>query len=81
MGLHLAGASSPLVVFPRRCFTRPWRPTLEGQYIVKNVVLAAAGLELAARTRRRDSGAASEGNRRRAGSSGSDSPLRKKGRG
>ncbi len=53
MGLHLIGASSPLVVFPRRSFRRPWEPTLEGHYIVKNAVLAAAGLELASRAGRR----------------------------
>ena len=53
MGLHLIGASSPLVVFPRRCFRRPWEPTLEGHYILKNAVLAAAGLELAARAGRK----------------------------
>ncbi|MGE3962374.1 MAG: hypothetical protein AB7F65_11905 [Dehalococcoidia bacterium] len=51
--LHLLGASSPLVVFPRRCFRRPWIPTLEGQYILKNAVLAAAAFELVARGRRR----------------------------
>ena len=50
--LHLLGASSPLVVFPRRCFRRPWLPTLEGQYILKNAVLAAAAFELVSRERR-----------------------------
>lgn len=52
MAFHLLGTSSPLAVFPRRCFDRPWAPTVEGQYIVKNTVLAAAGFELLSRSQR-----------------------------
>ena len=56
MALHLLGASSPLVLFPRRCFRRPWAPTLEGHYIIKNIVLVTAGFELVSRGRRSRSG-------------------------
>lgn len=54
MAFHLVGASSPLVILPRRCFRRPWAPTLEGQYIIKNAVLAAAGFVLASSVPRRE---------------------------
>ena len=47
-GLQLAGALSPLVIFPRRLFRRPWQPTLEGQYVVKDIVLVAAAMVLGA---------------------------------
>lgn len=50
--LHLLGASSPLVVFPKRCFRMPWLPTMEGQYILKNAVLGAAAFELVSRSNR-----------------------------
>jgi len=48
MGLHMAGTFLPLVVCPETVWTRfPYAFTLEGQYIVKNLVLVAAGLVLA----------------------------------
>lgn len=43
--LQMAGAMLPLVLFPGETFrTFPWAPTLEGQYIIKNVVLIAAAI-------------------------------------
>lgn len=38
--------------FPEEVFTRvPYAPTLEGQYIIKNIVLIAAGLVIGATVR------------------------------
>jgi hypothetical protein len=42
----------PLVLFPREAFTHiPYAPTLEGQYIIKNVVLISAAIVLGATVR------------------------------
>ena len=42
---QMAGTITPLLLFPGETFTRfPYAPTLEGQYIVKNLVLITAGL-------------------------------------
>lgn len=49
---QLVGASSPLFLFPGEAFTHfPYAPTLEGQYILKNIVLASAGLVVGATAR------------------------------
>ena len=43
---------TPLLLFPAETFTRfPYAPTLEGQYIIKNVVLISAGLVIGATIR------------------------------
>jgi uncharacterized membrane protein YkgB len=43
--LQMAGATAPLFLFPDEAFRAfPWAPTLEGQYIIKNVVLMAAAI-------------------------------------
>lgn len=44
----LAGIMAPLVLFPGDLFNG-FAPTLEGQYILKNVVVAAAGTVVAAK--------------------------------
>lgn len=50
--LQLIGTLTPLVFFPAETFTRlPYAPTLEGQYILKNVVLIGAGLVIGATAR------------------------------
>jgi uncharacterized membrane protein YphA (DoxX/SURF4 family) len=50
--LQMLGTVTPLALFPEQCFTWfPVAPTLEGQYILKNVVLVAAGLVLGATVR------------------------------
>ncbi|MGH2537059.1 MAG: DoxX family membrane protein [Candidatus Promineifilaceae bacterium] len=50
--LQMIGASLPLVFFPDQLFTRvPYAPTLEGQYIIKNIVLVSAGLVIGATVR------------------------------
>jgi uncharacterized membrane protein YkgB len=42
---HLSGTVTPLFFYPHEAFTRvPYAPTLEGQYIIKNLVLASAAL-------------------------------------
>ena len=43
LGLAMVGALSPVVLFPDRLFAGPAHaPTLEGQYVLKDVVLLAA---------------------------------------
>lgn len=35
----------PLILLPDVCFQRvPWVPTIEGQYIIKNLVLISAAI-------------------------------------
>jgi len=52
LGGLLVGVLSPLVLMPHRLFAGPHgAPTLEGQYVLKDVVLAAAGLVVAAAAR------------------------------
>jgi uncharacterized membrane protein YphA (DoxX/SURF4 family) len=47
MTFQMVGALSPLVLFPETVFTLGlYAPTLEGQYIIKNVVLIGAALVL-----------------------------------
>lgn len=47
--LHLAGTATPLFLLPTMAFEKfPLMLTMEGQYIVKNVVLVSAGLVLLA---------------------------------
>ena len=50
--LQMLGTLTPLVLFPAETFARlPYAPTLEGQYILKNVVLIGAGLVIGATAR------------------------------
>jgi uncharacterized membrane protein YkgB len=50
--LQMPGTVLPLFFFPRETFTAfPHVPTLEGQYIVKNLVLVAAALVVGATVR------------------------------
>jgi uncharacterized membrane protein YphA (DoxX/SURF4 family) len=49
---QMAGTFLPLVFFPAEAWSHaPYAATLEGQYIIKNVVLVSAGLVLGATTR------------------------------
>jgi len=53
LGAHMAGTFLPLVVCPENVWTHfPYAWTLEGQYIVKNLVLIGAGLAVAGGLRR-----------------------------
>lgn len=50
--LQMLGTITPLFLFPEQCFTLvPFAPTLEGQYIVKNLVLISAGIVIGATVR------------------------------
>jgi uncharacterized membrane protein YphA (DoxX/SURF4 family) len=47
--LQMIGAGAPLVLFPHEAFAIiPIVPTLEGQYILKNLVLVSAGVVIGA---------------------------------
>lgn len=53
--LQMFGAFAPIVVLPERVFTVfPYGLTMEGQYIIKNVVLIAAALVIGSTVRRED---------------------------
>ena len=50
--VQMLGTITPLFLFPELAFTRiPYAPTLEGQYIIKNLVLISAGLVIGATVR------------------------------
>jgi len=50
--LQMLGTVTPLFLFPAEVFMRfPYAPTLEGQYIIKNLVLVSAGLVIGATVR------------------------------
>jgi len=50
--MQMAGTITPLFLFPNECFTMvPFAPTLEGQYIIKNIVLISAGIVIGATVR------------------------------
>jgi uncharacterized membrane protein YkgB len=50
--LQMLGTITPLFLFPAEAFSQfPYAPTLEGQYIIKNIVLISAGLVIGATVR------------------------------
>ncbi len=50
--LQMMGTFMPLVFFPSETWARiPYAPTLEGQYIIKNLVLFGAGIVVGATVR------------------------------
>lgn len=52
MFAQMAGTLSPLCLFPAETFLRfPYAPTLEGQYIIKNLVLISAAIVVGATVR------------------------------
>lgn len=52
LALQMLGTITPLFLFPAETFTVfPIAPTLEGQYIIKNIVLVSAGLVIGAHVR------------------------------
>ena len=52
LALQMAGTVTPLVLFPGEAFTIfPFAPTLEGQYILKNIVLIGAAMVVGATVR------------------------------
>jgi len=51
--MQMLGTITPLFLFPAETFTHiPYAPTLEGQYIIKNIVLISAALALGATVRK-----------------------------
>ena len=49
---QMLGTLTPVFLFPHEVFTRiPYAPTLEGQYIIKNIVLVSAGIVVGATVR------------------------------
>lgn len=51
LALEFVGILSPVVLLPGRLFAGPHHaPTLEGQYVLKDVILVAAGMVIAAAT-------------------------------
>jgi uncharacterized membrane protein YkgB len=52
MFTQMLGTIAPLFLFPAEVFQRfPYAPTLEGQYIIKNLVLVSAGVVIGATVR------------------------------
>jgi predicted permease len=50
--LQMMGTFSPLIFFPSETWTYfPYAPSLEGQYIIKNLVLLGAGIVVGATVR------------------------------
>lgn len=50
--VQMPGTMTPLFLFPDECFrTFPYAPTLEGQYIIKNLVLVGAAIVIGATVR------------------------------
>ncbi|HEY1646065.1 MAG TPA: hypothetical protein VGF75_06940, partial [Candidatus Saccharimonadales bacterium] len=49
--IHLAVVCSPLVLVPHLAWSRALVPTLDGQYIIKNVVIGALAIGIAAQTK------------------------------
>lgn len=47
---HLAVVSAPLMLVPELVWQQPFVPTLEGQYIIKNIALVAVAFGIAAHT-------------------------------
>lgn len=46
--VHMPGTMLPLILLPEVCFTQfPLAPTIEGQYVLKNLVLVTAGMVVA----------------------------------
>ncbi len=51
LGIEFIGILAPLALLPARLFAGPYdAPTLEGQYVLKDVILAGAGMVIAAAT-------------------------------
>ena len=52
LGLQMIGTFFPIVLFPEEIFTTfPYALSLEGQYIVKNLIIVSAGIVIGATVR------------------------------
>lgn len=52
--VHMIIVCSPMVLVAHMAWTKPFVPTLEGQYIIKNIALVALVIGLIASTKRSD---------------------------
>lgn len=53
--LQMPGTFLPLLILPHVCFIHiPFVPTMEGQYIIKNLVLISAGIVIGGTVRERE---------------------------
>ena len=51
--MQMLGTVMPLVIFPSETFTSfPFTPTLEGQYIIKNIILISSGIVIGSTVRK-----------------------------
>ncbi len=56
LALQMPGTFLPLVLLPHVCFASiPWVPSLEGQYIIKNLVLISAAIAVGGTVRSQSS--------------------------
>jgi uncharacterized membrane protein YphA (DoxX/SURF4 family) len=52
LAVQMVGTISPIFIFPEEVFVRvPFAPTLEGQYIIKNLVIISAAIVIGATVR------------------------------
>lgn len=52
LAVQMLGTMTPLILFPTETFSQfPFAPTLEGQYIIKNIVLIGAAMVVGATVR------------------------------
>jgi uncharacterized membrane protein YphA (DoxX/SURF4 family) len=51
MAIHMVLVSAPILFYPDATWVRPFVPSLEGQYIIKNAALVALALGLVAKTK------------------------------
>lgn len=49
--IHMLIVCSPLIFVPDLAWTKPFVPTLEGQYIIKNLAITALAIGIAAQTK------------------------------
>ena len=64
--IHLPGTMLPLVLLPEQTFTRfPFSPTIEGQFCLKNLVLACAAIVVLGTLRPRTQGRIGSGSNAR----------------
>ena len=49
--IHMIIVCSPMLLVPHLAWSRPFVPTLEGQYIIKNLAIAALAIGIAAQTK------------------------------
>ncbi len=68
LAMQMVGTFLPLVLLPEATFQPgryPWAPTMEGQYIIKNLLIIAAALVVGGTVRRGDADGAGGGADRR----------------